>query len=55
VKDPSRVWITATVTENYDGKILKYETEDLAKAEITVKNDTDLPHLRNPDVLVNKN
>ena len=55
MKDPSRVWITATVTKDFDGTSLTYETEDLETAEIKIGGDHDLPHLRNPDILIGVN
>jgi myosin-5 len=55
VKDANTVWKCATVTKDYDGKVVHLETEDLEKLEITIKTENDLPHLRNPDILTGEN
>lgn len=55
LKDPDRVWVSANVTKDFDGKTLLIETEDLETKEIAVRTDEDLPPLRNPDILIGEN
>ena len=57
VKDPSRVWQSARVATDFDGgSLLRLETEEDAEAlEVKVTNDSDLPPLRNPDILIGEN
>jgi myosin-5 len=39
-----------------NGKQLLLETEnDLEKVNLDIKNESDLPHLRNPDILIGEN
>lgn len=55
IKDKNRVWISANVTKDFDGKELHIENEDLEQSVITIKSDDDLPPLRNPDILIGEN
>ena len=55
IKDPETVWKPATVTSDFDGKSLPLEDADGGALTITVKEDKDLPPLRNPDILIGEN
>ena len=56
VKDPNTVWKSANVTQDFDGALLHLETEDdLQKLEVKVKDASELPPLRNPDILIGEN
>ena len=57
LKDPDVVWKAGTVIEDFDGKKVTVESEEDGETNvIQVKNvETDLPPLRNPDILVGEN
>ena len=57
LKDPDVVWKAGTVVEDFDGKQVTVESEEDGETNvIQVKNvETDLPPLRNPDILVGEN
>ena len=57
IKDPSSVWKSANVLQDYEsnGKQLLLETDDLEKVTLDIKSEEDLPHLRNPDILIGEN
>lgn len=56
MRHPDLVWETATVTEHYTGSILHIILdESQVHQEIVIKNDNDLPPLRNPDILLGEN
>ena len=58
IKDPTSVWKSANVLQDYEsnGKQLLLETEnDLEKVTLDIKSESDLPHLRNPDILIGEN
>lgn len=61
VKDPDRVWCGATVTQDLDSasQTLHAETDpdpegDVRTVQIKIGSPNDLPHLRNPELLVGK-
>jgi len=55
IKDPDTVWKPATVAKDFDGKTLPVEDENGGAITISVKEDKDLPPLRNPDILMGEN
>ena len=55
IKDPDTVWKPATVAKDFDGKTLPVEDENGGAVTINVKEDKDLPPLRNPDILIGEN
>ena len=59
MKDADLVWKAARVTKDYDGTNLQLELEDDAtpvQLEIGTKKDqSELPPLRNPDILIGEN
>ena len=57
MKDPTRVWKSALVSQDYDGgQTLLLETEeDAERMEVAVPTQDDLPPLRNPDILIGEN
>ncbi|XP_069102080.1 LOW QUALITY PROTEIN: unconventional myosin-Va-like [Argopecten irradians] len=56
IPDPEIVWRAAELLENYTGqKSVKIQYEDGEESELAVKDKTNLPHLRNPDILIGEN
>uniref|UniRef100_A0A0K2VG83 Myosin 5 [Tribolium castaneum] n=1 Tax=Lepeophtheirus salmonis TaxID=72036 RepID=A0A0K2VG83_LEPSM len=56
LKDPETVWKAASVTQDYDGKVLHVEITDTLETEsINISKESDLPPLRNPDILIGEN
>ncbi|XP_023346173.1 unconventional myosin-Va, partial [Eurytemora carolleeae] len=55
VKDPETVWKGAFLLQDYEGGVLHLETECGESQELQIKNDTELPPLRNPDILIGEN
>ena len=55
IRDKQTVWKGAVVSKNFDGASLVVEDEDNNNVTITVKTETDLPPLRNPDILIGEN
>jgi len=55
VKDADTVWKGALVTKDYAGGVLHVEEETGDNREIAIKQDSDLPPLRNPDILIGEN
>jgi len=56
VKDPERVWKPAHLTSDYTGGQLQIEDDEGEASTIKIKSeDTDLPPLRNPDILIGEN
>lgn len=50
------MWETATVAEHYSGSTLQIILdESKVTQKLVIKNDTDLPPLRNPDILLGEN
>ncbi|CAF1093948.1 unnamed protein product [Rotaria sordida] len=51
--DQSKVWHAVTVEKNYDGKgKLEVTSAERGKEIIPIKSDSDLPPLRNPEILI---
>lgn len=60
LKDPEKVWKAARVTSDFDGTCLQLELEDDASTTLDLqigsqKGQTQLPPLRNPNILVGLN
>eukprot|EP00092_Neocalanus_flemingeri_P009668 GFUD01010409.1.p1 GENE.GFUD01010409.1~~GFUD01010409.1.p1 ORF type:complete len:1838 (+),score=622.26 GFUD01010409.1:290-5803(+) len=55
IKDPQTVWKPASVTTDFDGKSLPVEDEAGNAHTISIKEDADLPPLRNPEILIGEN
>jgi len=55
IKDPQTVWKPASVVKDFDGKTLPVEDENGGSHTITIKEDADLPPLRNPEILIGEN
>ncbi|XP_006812831.1 unconventional myosin-Vb-like, partial [Saccoglossus kowalevskii] len=55
VRDSEEVWVGAEVVQDYKGNEVKVLLEgDRGEKTIVVKSDTELPPLRNPDILVGR-
>ncbi|XP_043471363.1 unconventional myosin-Va isoform X2 [Leptopilina heterotoma] len=58
VPHPEKIWEGAILLDNYNSekKTLELRTDDSKQTKIIeIKNDTDLPPLRNPDILLGEN
>ena len=57
MKDPDIVWKAGIVIQDFDGKCVTVESEEDGDTKvINIKNtETDLPPLRNPDILIGEN
>ncbi|XP_018338222.1 PREDICTED: unconventional myosin-Va isoform X4 [Trachymyrmex septentrionalis] len=56
VPHPEKVWEGAVLLENYRKNQLKVRTEESNQTRILeIKSDSDLPPLRNPDILIGEN
>jgi len=55
LKDGDTVWKGAVVVKDYTEGVLHVEEEDGTTQEIKIKKDSDLPHLRNPGILIGEN
>uniref|UniRef100_A0A336N0D5 CSON007507 protein n=1 Tax=Culicoides sonorensis TaxID=179676 RepID=A0A336N0D5_CULSO len=58
IPDPVNVWQSASIVEDYKkgDKALKLITDDGQEKVLSINNpDTDLPHLRNPSILIGQN
>ncbi|XP_054279391.1 unconventional myosin-Va isoform X2 [Macrosteles quadrilineatus] len=55
IPHPELVWEGAEVVEDYVSKILKVKTEDGKIKTLDVGSEENLPHLRNPDILIGEN
>ncbi|XP_043239041.1 unconventional myosin-Vb-like isoform X1 [Amphibalanus amphitrite] len=56
VRDPECVWRGATLKSDYVKDVLTVELEDSGEErELAVKDDSELPPLRNPDILIGEN
>ncbi|XP_065350238.1 unconventional myosin-Va isoform X2 [Cloeon dipterum] len=50
-----QVWVGAEVQQDYKGGTLVIRTEQGKEQVLTIKDDKDLPPLRNPDILIGEN
>ncbi|XP_066902208.1 LOW QUALITY PROTEIN: unconventional myosin-Va [Halyomorpha halys] len=55
IPHPQKVWNGAKVTENYVKNQIKLETDDGEVKELIIRNDDELPPLRNPEILIGEN
>ncbi|KAK4298029.1 hypothetical protein Pmani_029591 [Petrolisthes manimaculis] len=53
--DPDQVWRCAELTADYSNQLVAVIYEDGQTKEIKVKNEDELPPLRNPDILIGEN
>ncbi|XP_069970718.1 unconventional myosin-Va-like isoform X8 [Penaeus vannamei] len=55
IPDPDQVWRCAELTKDYKNNIVAVVYDDAQTEDLVVKNDEELPPLRNPDILIGEN